>query len=129
MITLLFQIHPHNTFKIKTHLVHYLSMLPGAIHAFPPGRTISLNVTQLACQDAVKVIQLLLGPFDASTHHQGREALLVYMNGILHQSEVNKGDLEDVVVKIAFEEDLTASFRDDITSCSEILFSGLVVEF
>ena len=53
---------------------------------------------------------MFLGPFDASAHHQGREALLVYINSVLDQSEIDKGDLEDMAMEVAFEENLTTSF-------------------
>lgn len=87
-----------------------------------------MDITELACQNIVEVIQMFLGPLDASAHHQGRKALLVYMDSVLDQSEINKGDLEDVMVKVAFKENLTSSFGDDITSRLEKFFSGLVIK-
>lgn len=56
------------------------------------------------------MVQVFLGPLDASAHHQGRKALLVYMDSVFDQREINKGDLEDMTVKVAFKENLTASF-------------------
>ena len=103
-------------------------MLPGAVHAFLPGWTILLDIAELTGQNVVEVIQMFLGPLDASTHHQGRKALLVYMYGILDQGEINKGYLEDVVVKIAFKENLTSSFGNDMTSRSKKFFSCHVVK-
>lgn len=71
---------------------------------------------------------MLLSPRNARAHQQGWKALLVDMDSILDQSEVNQGNLENVMMEVAFKEDLTVSFGDNVTSCLEELFSGLVIE-
>lgn len=82
--------------KIDSNLGQQRRLLVKGIHAFLPNRRSALYTTQLPDKDGIELIQMLLCPFDAGAGHHGREALLVYTDGVFHKGEVDEGDLENV---------------------------------
>lgn len=73
------------------------------IHAVFPHLCVLTYATQLSSQEHIKLIDMLFGPLDARRHEYLREALLVDVDCVLDDGEVNIGDLEDVVRKVAFK--------------------------
>lgn len=78
-------------------------MLVHNIEAFLPDRGPALYAAQLAAEQSVEAVQVMLGPANAGAGHQAGEALLIDTDGVLNQGEIDEGDLEDIKGEIAFE--------------------------
>lgn len=84
-------------------------MLIHNLHALLPHARAALYAAELADQQGIVPVQMLLGPLDAGARHHGRETPLVDADRILDECEVDEGDLEDVERKIAFEDTLSVA--------------------
>lgn len=73
------------------------------IETFLPDRGAALHAAQLAAEQGIEAIQVMLGPANAGAGHHACEALLVDTDSVLDKIEVNEGDLKDVERKIALE--------------------------
>lgn len=81
-------------------------MLAGALHTLLPHGAFRVDGAELAREDGVEVLDVVLGPLDARRHHGRLEARLVREDGVADDGEVDEGDLEDVLVQVAVEDAL-----------------------
>lgn len=86
-------------------------MLIHNVHALLPDAGAALHAAELADQQGIVPVEVLLGPLDAGAGHHGREALLVDTDGVLDEREVDEGDLEDVEREIAFKDTLSGDTK------------------
>lgn len=74
------------------------------VKAFLPDSGPTLHAAELASQQAIEAIQVVLGPADTGAAHHARKALLVDADGVLDESEVDEGDLEDVERQVTLKD-------------------------
>jgi hypothetical protein len=68
------------------------------LHTNLPSITLPWHRAQLPFKQLIESIDVFLGPFDASAHHDHGEAALVDQGGIFDQGEIDEGNLVDVEV-------------------------------
>ena len=66
------------------------------VKTFLPDRCTALHAAELPIEQGIESVKMVLGPANAGTAHRTGETLLIYSNGVLDQSEIDVGDLEDV---------------------------------
>jgi hypothetical protein len=83
-----------------------------------PDRGAPLHAAELSAEQSVESVKMMLSPSDTGAAHHAREALLVNANGILDESEVDIGDLEDVKRKITLED--ASSVKKELACCQYV---------
>lgn len=86
----------HEIVKVHSHLVQESRLLVDNVNAFLPDSGATLHTAELACEQRVKAVEMVRGPFDAGASHDRGEALLVDADGVLDKGEIDEGNLEDV---------------------------------
>lgn len=78
-------------------------MLFRLIHALLKSGTTSFSAAQLSGKNDIESVNLFLGPLDARTHEQRWETGLKSRDSVFDDGEVDKGQLPDVLMQVAFE--------------------------
>lgn len=81
-------------------------MLDGLLHASVPYRAVPIGPAQLAQEDGVEGVDLLLGPFYASAHQQRWEAGLKCRDRVSYDRKVHKRHGPDILADVPFEDAL-----------------------
>jgi hypothetical protein len=82
--------------EIEVHLCEHLRVRLGAFHALLPDLAVLFDTAELSVEDHVEVLNLFLGPLDASAEHGLREARLEAGHGVAYDAKVCERELPDV---------------------------------
>lgn len=92
---------PNKSLEINAHLSKHAGVLLGALDTVVPLLAVLLQLANLARQQVVELVDMLLGPLDRGARHGRRKARLVDGNGVADERKVDVGDLVQVLVQVA----------------------------
>lgn len=95
-LAILVECASHQVREVNTNLRKHAGMLMHNLEAFLPDRGAALYAAQLAAEQSVETIQVMLGPANTGAGHHAGKTLLIDADGVLDQGEIDKRDLKNV---------------------------------